>query len=296
MLPGLAQPNPAHARPVTWRAWLLLAPLLAWIALFIVAPALVLAGISFCGRDELGQVVWSFSLESYAQLASPAYVQILLRSLAYAGATTFLCVAVGYPVAWFIAQQTERNRSRLLLLVMLPFWTSFLIRTYAWITVLKSEGLLNSLLLNAGVIHEPLALLYTPGAVLLGLVHTFLPFTILPIYASVEKLDPRLLEAAADLGASPSATFRNIILPLTQPGIIAGAVLVFVPALGMFAVSDLLGGARVPLLGNVIENQFLAARNWPLGAALGVVLLALFAVTTAIAWRFSRRAETTAAT
>jgi spermidine/putrescine transport system permease protein len=166
----------------------------------------------------------------------------------------------------------------LIMLVMIPFWTSFLIRTYAWLTILKSEGLLNSLLLQLSVIQAPLEMLYTPGAVLVGLVYTFLPFMILPIYTSVEKLDHSLIEAAFDLGAAPLAAFSRVIIPLTWPGISAGVLLVFVPALGLYAVNDVLGGGKVDMIGNIIEHQFKgAARNWPFGAALGMTLVVAFA-------------------
>jgi spermidine/putrescine transport system permease protein len=279
--PGQRAPGPA--------AWLMLAPLIAWLALFVVAPLLILFAFSFCERDELGRVVFAFSGDNYARVLDPVYLRIFLRSLGYAAATTILCIVLGYPVAWFIGRGAEPWRSRLLLLVMIPFWTSFLIRTYAWITLLKSEGLLNSLLLGAGLIRAPLEILYTPAAVLIGLVYTFLPFQILPLYASVEKLDASLLEAAQDLGAGPWRVFTGVILPLTQPGVLAGALLVFVPATTMFAISDLLGGARVPLIGNVIENQFLQARDWPFGAALGVTLLALFAAGMWLAQRSRAR-------
>jgi len=162
---------------------------------------------------------------------------------------------------------------------MVPFWTSFLIRTYAWITILKEEGLLNGALQALRLTTAPLDLLYTPFAVVIGLVYAYLPFMILPIYGSVEKLDGAVIEAAHDLGAGPLRVFSSVIIPLTWPGIAAGTVLVFVPAIGMFAVTDLLGGARVPLIGNVIQNQFMQARDWPFGAALGMVFMALFAVT-----------------
>jgi spermidine/putrescine transport system permease protein len=159
---------------------------------------------------------------------------------------------------------------------MIPFWTSFLIRTYAWITILKGEGLLNGLLLSSGIISAPIELLYTPFAVVVGLVYSYLPFMILPIYASAEKLDGALIEAAHDLGCGPLKVFSRVIIPLTFPGILAGVLLVFVPAIGMFAITDLMGGARVPLIGNVIQNQFFQARDWPFGAALGLVFMLLF--------------------
>ncbi len=259
-------------------AWLLLTPLLAWLALFVVLPALLLLGCSLGERDEFGQVLWGFSLENYARLLDPVYLGIFLRSLGFAALTTALCLLIGYPVAYHLARAAPRVRELLLLLVMVPFWTSFLVRTYAWMAILREEGLLNALVAWLQPAWAPLGLLYTPAAVVTGLVYSYLPFLILPVYASVEKLDGALIEAAHDLGAGPWRVFPAVILPLTLPGIAAGVTLVFVPAVAMFAVTDLLGGARVPLLGNVIQNQFLQARDWPFGAALGVALLALFLV------------------
>jgi spermidine/putrescine transport system permease protein len=201
--------------------------------------------------------------------------------------TTAICLVAGYPVAYLIGRADERWRNLLLMAVMVPFWTSFLIRTYAWVTILKSEGLLNSLLLQLQLISQPLEMLYTPGAVVLGLVYTFLPFMILPIYSSVEKLDGALIEAALDLGAGPLRAFSRVIVPLTSPGIAAGVLLVFVPSLGIYAVNDILGGGRVDMIGNIIENQFKGnARNWPFGAALGTTLLISFAL---IYWFVNQR-------
>ena len=282
---------PAAARDAGWRAWLLLSPLLAWLVLFVVVPAGLLLVYSFCERDELGRVVYSFTWENYERVLDPVYLRIFGRSLGYAAVTTGLCVVIGYPVAFVIGRAGPAWRDRLLLLVMVPFWTSFLIRTYAWITILKQEGLLNSLLAVLAPERPPLDLLYTPAAVIIGLVYTFLPFMILPIYGSVEKLDGALIEAAHDLGAGPLRVFSAVILPLTLPGIAAGALLVFVPSVAMFAVTDLLGGARVPLIGNVIQNQFLQARDWPFGAALGVVFLVLFAASYFVLRRWGARAE-----
>jgi len=287
--PADALPSRDGRRPATPLAWLLLLPLLAWLALFVVAPAALMVVVSLGRRGTLGGFVLDWTLESYVALASGVYLGILARSLAYAALTTAICVALAYPVAWTIGRAPELRRARLLVLVMVPFWTSFLIRTYAWVTILKSEGLLNGLLLQLGLASAPFEVLYTPGAVVLGLVYTFLPFMILPIYASVEKLDRALLEAALDLGATPVRAFASVLLPLTAPGVAAGVLLVFVPALGLYAVNDVLGGGRVDMIGNVIENQFQGtARNWPFGAALGTVLLALFA----LAYAFMRRAAT----
>lgn len=267
--------------------WLLLAPLVFWAAAFVVAPAVIMLVYSFAHRGTLGGVVLGFTLENYAGVADPVYLQIVIRSIVYAAITTVLCLAAGYPVAYLIGRSDERWRNLLLMAVMVPFWTSFLIRTYAWVTILKSQGLLNSLAMQLQLVTEPMELLYTPGAVILGLVYTFLPFMILPIYSSVEKLDGALVEAALDLGAGPVRAFSRVIVPLTAPGIAAGVLLVFVPSLGIYAVNDILGGGRVDMIGNIIENQFKGnARNWPFGAALGTTLLVSFAL---IYWLVNRR-------
>lgn len=277
----------AASRPqadATPAAWLLFAPLMLWSAALVVAPALLMLGYSFCRRGMLGGVVWELTLANWSAVADPVYLRILLRSVGFAGATTAICLAIAYPVAWHIGRAPEAVRRRLLLVVMIPFWTSFLVRTMAWVTILRTEGLLNGLLLQLGLARAPLEMLYTPGAVLVGLVYTFLPFMILPIYGSVEKLDRSLVEAAFDLGAAPLRAFANVVLPMTWPGVAAGALLVFVPALGLYAVNDILGGGRVDMIGNVIENQFKGtARNWPFGAALGTALLVAFGA----AWRLA---------
>jgi spermidine/putrescine transport system permease protein len=278
-------------RPPGRIGWLLLSPLVLWAAVFVVAPAVIMLVYSFARRGTLGGVVLDFTLESYAAVFDPVYLQIVIRSIGYAAITTGICLAAGYPVAYLIGRADPRWRNLLLMAVMVPFWTSFLIRTYAWVTILKSEGLLNSLLVQLELIAEPLEMLYTPGAVVLGLVYTFLPFMILPIYSSVEKLDGALIEAALDLGAGPVRAFSRVIVPLTSPGIAAGILLVFVPALGIYAVNDILGGGRVDMIGNIIENQFKGnARNWPFGAALGTTLLVSFAIVYAVVNRRQRAA------
>jgi spermidine/putrescine transport system permease protein len=267
-----------QGKPPGRTGWLLLAPLITWAIAFVVAPAVIMLVYSFAQRGTLGGVVYDFTLENYKSVGDPVYLQIVIRSIGYAAVTTAICLLAGYPVAYLIGRADERWRNLLLMAVMVPFWTSFLIRTYAWVTILKSEGLLNSLLIQVQLIAEPLEMLYTPGAVVLGLVYTFLPFMILPIYTSVEKLEGALIEAALDLGAGPLRAFSRVIVPLTSPGIAAGVLLVFVPALGIFAVNDILGGGRVDMIGNIIENQFKGnARNWPFGAALGTALLVSFA-------------------
>jgi spermidine/putrescine transport system permease protein len=282
---GVARHRPGAA------AWALLVPLAAWMALFVVAPTFILAVYSFCDRDELGRVIFTFSLDNYRRVFEPTYLRIFWRSVEYAGVTTVLCLALGFPAAIFIARAGARLRQRLLLLVMVPFWTSFLIRTYAWITILKREGILNSLIALLPFPTHGFELLYTPTAVVIGLVYAYLPFMILPIYGSAERLDRSLLDAAHDLGAGPFRVLSCVVIPLTWPGIAAGILLVFVPAVGMFAITDLMGGARVPLIGNVIQNQFLQARDWPFGAALGMVFMGLFAAAYLVLQRGSPAAE-----
>jgi spermidine/putrescine transport system permease protein len=272
---------------------LLLLPLVVWALAFVVAPAAIMLVYSFLERGTLGGVTWgAVTLENYAGVGDPVYLRIVVRSIGYAALTTVLCLAAGYPVAYLIGRADPRYRNLLLMLVMIPFWTSFLIRTYAWVTILKSQGFLNTSLLALGFVREPLDLLYTPGAVVVGLVYTFLPFMILPIFTSVEKLDGALIEAALDLGAGPVRAFSRVIVPLTSPGISAGVLLVFVPALGIYAVNDILGGGRVDMIGNIIENQIKGnARNWPFGAALGTALLFSFAVAYYFVNRRQRIAE-----
>jgi spermidine/putrescine transport system permease protein len=280
---------PSAGRRPSWQTWLLLSPLLAWLLAFVVAPTAILLIYSFAERDELGRVMVTFSLDNYRRVFEPVYLGVFGRSIGYAALTTVICIVLGYPVAWSIARAGEKWRFRLLLLVMIPFWTSFLIRTYAWITILKSEGLLNGLLLYVRVISAPFEMLYTPGAVIVGLVYAYLPFMILPIYASAEKVDASLIEAAHDLGCGPWRAFASIVIPLTSPGLAAGVIMVFVPAIGMFAVTDLMGGARVPMIGNVIQDQFVGqARDKPFGAALGIVFMLLFVLSY---WLLRRRAE-----
>jgi spermidine/putrescine transport system permease protein len=283
----LAQVQGLQRRPGL-AGWLLISPLLGWILLFVIAPSLIMFVYSLGHRGTLGGVKLGFTLDNYAAVFDPTYLQILIRSVLYSGITTAICLIVGYPVAYFIGRADERWRNALLMLVMVPFWTSFLIRTYAWVTILKSEGLLNGAMLQLQLIQAPIEMLYTPGAVILGLVYTFLPFMILPIYTSVEKLDNALVEAAFDLGAGPLRAFYRVVVPMTSPGITAGVLLVFIPALGLYAVNDILGGGKVDMIGNIIENQFKGnARNWPFGSALGITLMLAFAA----AFWFTSRTE-----
>ena len=252
-------------------AFLLLLPCaLALVALFVLPQALMFAA-SLGRRSAYGGVVHGLDLANYVRALQPIYLVILLRSFGLALATTVLCLLAAYPVAyWLGLLAPARWRNLLLVLVILPFWTSFLVRMYAWVFMLRTEGLVNLLLGRFGV--PPLPLLYNDFAVLLGQVYGELPFMILPLYASIEKLDRSLLEAAADLGSLPSRTLLRITLPLTQPGIMAGCVLVFIPSLGAYLAPDLLGGARTVYIGNLIQSQFAVARDMPFGSALSFLL------------------------
>ena len=264
------------------RGWALAAPGVGWLAAFFLAPLALIAAFSVMPRGPYGGVEPGFTLEAYQRFLVPIYLTTLGRTVVLAAACTAVCLLLGFPVAYAITQ-SGRWKTVLLVLVVLPLWTSFLVRTFAVIFLLRDTGLVNEWLLGAGVIDRPLTLLYTPGAVLGGLVYGFLPFMILPIYASLEKLDLALLEAAEALGARPAARFRRVVLPLALPGIVAGSLLVFVPALGSFLTPDLLGGAKQLMIGNLIQNQFAAARNWPFGSAASLVMLSLV-LAAVVAW------------
>ena len=257
-------------------AWLVLAPLLAWLILFVIVPTIMLVLLSLGEQKGLGTIDFTFTLNNYVRALDWTWLKVLLISVGYALVTTAICMVIGFPAAYFIGRSSEPLRNILLTLVMIPFWTSFLIRTYAWITILSKEGILNAFLLSARIIPEPIGILYTPFAAVLGLVYNFLPFMILPIYTSVERLDSAVIEAAYDLGASPLRAFSQVIIPLTQPGIVAGALLVFVPSIAMFAITNLMGGGDPPTIGDVIYKQFTSGRNQPFGAALGCLLLLIF--------------------
>ena len=271
------------------RAWSLLGPGMLWLVLFFLAPLLIMAAYSLMPRGTDGGVRPGFTLEHYRRFFDPLYLAILRRTVVWSLVCTAVCLLLGYPVAYLVAR-SGRWRAVLLFLVVLPFWTSFLVRTFAMIFLLRDSGLVNTVLLRLGLIEAPLTLLYTPFAVLLGLVYGFLPFMILPIYASLEKLDPTLLEAAETLGAPPLAGFRRITLPLSLPGVVAGCFLVFIPAMGSFLTSDLLGGAKQLMVGNLIQNQFAAARNWPFGSAASFVVTALVLVAVMVYLRVRDRA------
>jgi len=259
------------------RAWSLLLPGTLWLVAFFLVPILIMLAYSMMPRGIYGGVERGFTLEHYRRFFDPLYLDILRRTFVWSVACTAICLLLGYPVAYIIARG-GRWKNLLLVLVVLPFWTSFLVRTFAMIFLMRDTGLINNWLLKLGVLDEPITMLYTPFAVMVGLVYGFLPFMILPIYASLEKLDLSLLEAAEVLGARPFARFRRVILPLSMPGLVAGCLLVFIPALGSFLTSDLLGGAKQMMIGNLVQNQFSAARNWPFGSAASFIVMALVLV------------------
>jgi spermidine/putrescine transport system permease protein len=244
------------------------------MAVTMLAPLAIIVVYSFLSRGAYGGVQLPWSLENFTRVWDPVYGFIILRSLWVAAVATALCLILGFPLALFIARSGPR-KNFYLSLVILPFWTSFLIRTYAWMFILRDTGIVNSALQSVGFIRQPLPLLYNYGAVILGLVYGFLPFMVLPLYATLERLDPSLIEAAADLGARPWDTLVRVVLPLCAPGIRAGAILTFVPCLGTYLTSDLLGGSKTVLIGNVVQNQFTASRDWPFGAALSLALMAI---------------------
>lgn len=255
------------------RAWCL-APTAGVLAALFLIPLAILLGYALLTRGAYGGAFPPWTFENWQRLADPLYLGILGRSVAVALVSTAICLVLGFPLALFIAR-AGRRKHLYLYLVILPFWTSFLVRTYAWMFLLRDTGLINEALLALGLIEEPLPLLYNYGAVILGLVYGYLPFMVLPLYATLERLDPALLEAAADLGARPWQTLRRVVAPLTMPGIRAGSLLVFIPCLGAYLTPDLLGGGKTILVGTLIQNQFTNARDWPFGAALSLGVMAV---------------------
>jgi putrescine transport system permease protein len=277
--------------PIRWRRPAALALPWGWLVLFVAVPFLIVLGISVSSagygappieapiRWQDGHLAFNFNFDNFALLGSDRlYVLAFLDSLLMAGATTILCLLIGYPIAYVMARAPKRLQPLLVMFVILPFWTSFLIRVYAWIGILKDNGLLNGLLLRLGLIDHPLVILNTQAAVLIGMVYAYLPFLVLPLYATLEKLDWTLLEAAADLGAQPWRSFFRVTLPLSLPGTVAGALLVFVPACGEFVIPELLGSAKLPMIGTVLWTEFFANRDWPVASAIAVVLLLVLAI------------------
>ncbi len=268
----------------------LVLPGVAWLVLFFVVPLAFIFVVSLGSRDELHQIVLTNpSLANYERAFNPIFLPTVVTSLYYATATTILSLVIAFPVAYWISRYGGRHKVLLLLLMMLPFWTSYLIRTYAWMIILRDQGVVNAMLQATGLTSEPIVLLNTDFSVILGMTYGFLPFAILPLFVSIDRLDPNLVAAARDLYASGRQAFVHVTLPLVMPGIIAAALLTFIPALGDFVTPDLLGGAQVTTVAKVIQERFLDGRDWPYGAALGFVLMIVTLLGTFLALRTLRR-------
>lgn len=271
-------------------ATLLLGPGLLWLVLFFVVPLGLIFVVSLGDRDALDRISLATpSLDNYGRAFDARFLSTFLNSLKYAGLTTVLCLAIGYPIAYWISRYGGRRKGLLLVLVMLPFWTSYLIRTYAWMIVLRDNGVVNQALQAVGLTDAPIVLLNTEFSVVLGMTYGFLPFAILPLFVSIDRLDPSLVAAARDLYASGRAAFRHVTLPLTMPGVIAAALLTFIPAIGDFVTPDLLGGAETTTIAKVVQELFLEGRDWPYGAALGFILMVVTLGGTLVALRTLRR-------
>jgi spermidine/putrescine transport system permease protein len=297
--PGPATPEPAPAAALSAaqaaqqrieeqaqvRRWILTAPALITVGIFGILPLIIIVIYSFLKAAPYGGVVWSPSVEAYvsflfqtdifsdALVFSPDFLQIYLRSFIFAVGTTVICLFLGFPTAYFMATRPPKQRNWWVLLITIPFWSNLLVRTLAIMFIIRDEGLLNNLLIGLGVIKQPIMILYTDFAIVLGLFYSFLPFMVLPLYASLEKLDFRLVEAGYDLYASRPKVLFRIIIPLARPGIIAGCLLVFIPALGAYVTPLILGGGRHMMIGDLIAQQFGSGRNWPLGAAQALILM-----------------------
>ncbi|GIU91795.1 MAG: spermidine/putrescine ABC transporter permease [Acidimicrobiia bacterium] len=285
---GDASPEAAAAKAEAMRGFLISLPSYLYLVLFFAVPFVIVLVYSFASRSSTGRtVLGDWNLVSYKRLFDPLVAQIAFRSLWLALATTLLCLVVAYPFAYFIATRTPRVRNALLILVMIPFWSNFLVRTYAWRVLLGSDGPVSQITQVLGLGET--RLLFTVWAILIGLVYGFLPFMVLPLYAAIERMDWSLVEAARDLYASGWTAFRKVTWPLTTPGVIAGSILVFIPALGAYVTPAILGGARTVLLGDYIVDQFLAARNWPYGSALSVALMTVMLFATFVYFRAGGR-------
>ena len=257
-----------------WKYFFLI-PVIVYVILLIALPLIYILIISFFQSDYYGGMISTFTLQNYIDIFDQVYINVFLKSIFVAGVTTLICILISYPFVLAISHKKPATQKILMTLVMVPFLTNSLIRMYGWLVLLRKSGVINQVLLGVGVIQEPLSLMYNMFGILIGMVYTLLPFMILPLYSSVSTVDTRLLEAANDLGASKIKTFFKIILPQTLPGLFNGSLMVFTPALGYFFIIDILGGGKMMILGNLIKNQFLTARNWPFGAAISIVLLVI---------------------
>ncbi len=274
------------------QAWLILAIPVIFLLIFFMAPLLIVFVYSFLERGKYGGVEWVFTLDNIRRVFDPLYFKTFLRSFYIAIVTTLITLGLGYPLAYFIAKSPPNRRGALLFALMIPFWTNFLIRTYAWLTLLRTHtGLINVTLMNWGLLSKPLPLYGNDFAIILGLVYGWLPVMVLPIYAALERLDESLLEAARDLYASSGKAFWRVTWPLSLPGVVAGSMLVFIPSLGAFVTPAILGGGKSLMIGNIISNQFLGAHDWPFGSALSMVMMIAMLAATLIYFRWTKKSE-----
>ena len=253
--------------------WIFVLPIIIYTTLLIALPMLYIGVISFFKSDSYGGMIQTITLENYIELFNSVYLKVFLQSALIAIVTTIICILISYPFVLAVSHKSKRMQQILMALVMVPFLTNSLIRMYGWIVLLRKSGVINQFLMGINITTEPLYLMYNTFGIIIGMVYTLLPFMILPLYSSVSTIDKSLLEASSDLGASKWKIFKNVIFPQTIPGLFNGALMVFTPALGYFFIVDILGGGKLMILGNLIKNQFLTARNWPFGAAISVVLI-----------------------
>jgi len=256
--------------------WILAAPLYLFTLLFVLGPMIYMVAVSFASNNSGSYgFTWNFTLENFRRILDPVYLNCFIQSFQLAFSTTILVALIGYPFGYFMAKLSEKGKQRMMFLIMVPFWTSSLIRLYGWIIILQAKGLFNTFLIKIGIIQEPIKILYSYPAVLIGMVYALLPFMILAVYSSVEKMDWSLVEAARDLGAPPWKAFLSVTLKLTLPGLLSGVILTFIPSMGLFFIADILGGNKIVLVGSLIQDQLTRGSNWPFAAALAVILTLL---------------------
>lgn len=265
--------NKSKKRKSAMAKYCMITPISLWMYLLVAIPFIYIIVISFMNKGTYGGVTPGFTVNNYLSILNPLYIYTFLKSIGMSVAVTFICLIIAYPFTYFIAKKTPVQKTVFMSMVMIPFCVSMIIRLFLWVNILRSEGIINNFLISLGLIKEPLKLVYNPVGAMIGLVYMLLPFMILPLYSSIEKLDKSLIEAANDLGAKPVKSFLKITLPLTKPGIFAGCVMVFIPSMGLYFITDLMGGSKTLVIGNLIKNQFITARNWPLGAAMSVILM-----------------------
>lgn len=267
------------------KTWLSI-PYAIWSLIFSIIPIIIIGVYSFCKRSPYGRMIYEFTLGNYKKFLQPMYLNVFWRSILLALISTGICLVVAYPMAMIIAKAKASRRSLLIMLFVIPLWSNFLLRTYAWMSILRDQGIINQALMFLGIIDKPLTLLYNDSAVVVGMVYNFLPFMVLPIYSVLSKMDESLVEAAKDLGATSFDTFTKVTLPLSMPGVVSGIIMVFMPAVSTFVISDLLGGGKTVLLGNVIQSQFLMARNWQFGSAISIVMMILILIVMLISSKY----------